>query len=210
MKKLTFFLMLFIISSCSFRSYDDLYEDDRPVKYQDYKYNELLTNNFPLKDGRIFYQGVDSVSKSLTATELFINAKSWSVEAFRSSKAVIEVEDKDMGLLILKSYFEKGHNSSLKNPKKWFKLKIETKDGRYRYTLYDVWYDFTIPNFGTGAYEVNKPFEDWLLEPINESIKRRKKIYEKFDKYCKEMNHTFVSIIKSLSEGMNKKDSSNW
>ncbi len=77
--------------------------------------------------------------EGVSTTELYTRAKLWFAEAFRDSKHVLEVEDKEAGLLvgkgtmpyepssIMQSGGMKGHIS--------FTVKIMIKDGRYKYSI---------------------------------------------------------------------------
>ncbi|MBA7550147.1 hypothetical protein ES705_42653 [subsurface metagenome] len=170
----------------------------------------LIEDNFPTNDGYIYYSEVVTLDSSLTANNLYLNAKKWLVDAFKSSKAVIQADDKEAKLIIIKSYVSKGHNQYISNPKNWFTLKIEMKDGRYKYSLYDVRYEFDVYVSGVHNH-TDEPFEVWI-KPSDKKIseKKRQKINEALTKYCKELNVEFKGIISSLKKGMENIENDDW
>lgn len=79
---------------------------------------------------------IDSVSK----TELYKRAKLWVVESFKSAKNVIQLDDVENSTIVIKGittiYFKAFIATADLDVK--FTLKIEAKEGRYRYTLNNV------------------------------------------------------------------------
>lgn len=182
-----------------------------------YGQQDYVENNFPTENGLIRYSEVVKVDSSLKADDLYLNAKVWTARGFKSGKAVIETDDKARGLIIIKSFIAKGHNAQIKNPKKWFMLKLEIKDGRYRYTLDDVRYEFDIsfvnPISGAPYHEhIDKPFEEWVMTPseVKYSEKKRKEVEAGVNDYCKELNTAFVAIINEMKESMKKAQEDDW
>jgi len=170
----------------------------------------LIEDNFPTKNGFIYYTEVVQVDSTLSFEDLYLNAKKWLVDAFKSSKAVIQTDDKEAKLIIVKSYFTKGHNAYVTNPKNWFILKIEMKDGRYRYSLYDIRYEFDVNVMGQSNH-TDVPIEEWM-KPSDKKMseKKRQKINDALSTYCKELDAEFKSIISSLENGMKKIENDNW
>lgn len=95
----------------------------------------------------IGYSQVDSTAFQFTKIDsvkgskayLFVNAKSWLASTFNSSKAVIEMEDKDAGVIIGHGTFVKRENSAFGNQVGLslisFSIKINLKDNKYRCIL---------------------------------------------------------------------------
>lgn len=171
---------------------------------------DFIGDNFPTENGLIKYTDVVQVDSSLTSDYLYLNAKNWLVDAFKSSKAVIQTDDKDLKIIIVKSFISKGHNAYVTNPKKWFTLKLEIKDGRYRYTLYDIRYEFDLNVMGQIS-RTDIPFEQWLKPSDKQmSDKKRQQVNDSLNKYCIELNDEFVTIINSLKISMSKIANDNW
>lgn len=81
--------------------------------------------------------------------QIFDNATLWLADSFRSSKAVIELRDKELGTII--------GNGALDLPIQWgarmpitFKLRVDARDNRYRLTFSDV---TLVDNFGSKPIE---------------------------------------------------------
>lgn len=171
---------------------------------------DFIGGNFPTENGLIKYTDVVQVDSSLTSDDLYLNAKNWIVDAFKSSKAVIQTEDKDLKVIIAKSYVSKGHNAYVTNPKNWFTIKIEIKNGRYRYTLYDIRYEFDVNVMGQ-SFHTDSPFEQWLKPSDKQmSDKKRQQVNDALNKYCGELNYEFVSVINLLKLSMGKIKNDNW
>lgn len=79
--------------------------------------------------------------KDVSANELYTRAKVWFATAFVDSKAVLEVQDKEAGLLVGKGSFTYEPNifmsSSLIRGQVRFSVSISLKDGRYKYSFSD-------------------------------------------------------------------------
>jgi len=170
----------------------------------------FIEDNFPTENGLIKYSEIVQVNSTLTSNDLYLNAKNWLVEAFKSSTDVIQTDDKDKKLLVGKGFVSKGHNVNVTNPKNWFIIKIEMKDGRYKYSLYDITYEFDV-YYGGQSLHTEKPFEEWM-KPSDKpmSDKKRQKIDDELNKYCKELDSEFRAVINSMKTSMNKINNDNW
>lgn len=111
--------------------------------------------------GKITYSGVVQVPQASQA-ELYSRAREWFAATFGSSKSVLEMDDRGLGKLIGRAYAQFYFNSGFGQPlpwSMWRTIKIEAKDGRYRYTL---------DGFGLGGPIAQpsepKPIEGWLAE----------------------------------------------
>ena len=96
---------------------------------------ELPTSEEPLAFTDVVK--VDDVS----ASELYMRAKLWFAASFVDSKNVLEVEDKDAGILVGKgaiSYEPVVYQAStLVRGRIQFEVRVLVKDGRYKYSLSD-------------------------------------------------------------------------
>ena len=169
----------------------------------------LVEDNFPTEDGKIFYQGVVNVDSAISDQDLYLNAKEWIIESFGSSDDVIVTDDRDLNILIVKGFIAKGHNVSAQHPKNWFTLKIEMKDGRYRYTLHDIIYDFTV-SMGTVSKDYSVLLEEWLVVSDAVQGKKREKMMAKLNTYCSELDSQFKLTIESLDKRMQKQRDDEW
>lgn len=95
--------------------------------------------NLPYKEGRIVYEEIINVENK-SKSDLLVNAKQWFVDYFKSSKDVIQNEDKETGRIIGKGilfFYAKTWAMSFKIDDK-ITIQIDCKDNKYRYRLYDI------------------------------------------------------------------------
>ena len=96
--------------------------------------------NLPVKDNAIVYEQVVS-AEGKSKADLYKNAKQWFVDYFKSSKEVIQSEDKEDGKIIGKGIIAvpfKGMMgmSVIYNDK--LTIQIDCRDGKYRCKIYDM------------------------------------------------------------------------
>ncbi len=93
----------------------------------------------PTKDGVIFYEQVAECTDD--RAKLYLKARKWFVDTFKSAKSVIQMEEKQEGKLSGKAYhtyvFENGVSTS--NVDIDFTLNLDIKDGKYRVQFYDMY-----------------------------------------------------------------------
>lgn len=106
------------------------------TKYVDNKWGSQLFNRD--EKGEISYTEVvqtDSISKD----QLFMNAKVWIIDNYKDSDAVTEIADKENGLIITEGWFKITTviNRYPYDYRVNHSVKLQIKDGRYKYTLYN-------------------------------------------------------------------------
>jgi hypothetical protein len=159
-----------------------------------------VLNILPLKDGKVNYSGVVNVD-SVNKAELYNRAKHWLVETYNSAKDVIQIDDKENGEIMGKGYFEvywtitfyAGQNVGI-----WNTLRIQAKDGRYRYEITDFHVKYTY----TDKYrsnQVDQPLETWdQWRPGN------------LKKVLLQIDEKMQGMISSLKDYMEKPQNNNW
>lgn len=87
-------------------------------------------------NGNILYSGVVAVSDA-NQGELYTRSKLWFASAFRSSKEVIQADDKADGYIVGKGYSRlyTSRYGDLWASNLLFTVKLAVKDGRYKYEL---------------------------------------------------------------------------
>lgn len=73
---------------------------------------------------------------------LYNAAKLCLTDMFRSAKDVIQLDDKESGIIIIKGFTEepsRGMMGTAQNAQIWFSLKIQAKDGRYKIDIYKIY-----------------------------------------------------------------------
>ena len=87
----------------------------------------------------ITYTEVIKVDSNVSSKELYIRARTWFAETYRSAKDVIQMDDKESGILVGKGNFK--YTSSVfmgsEGTKGWvrYTITISVKDGRYKYEI---------------------------------------------------------------------------
>jgi hypothetical protein len=109
------------------------------VSLSSYAQKDTVGLNIPIKEGKIVYEGIIETPNK-TKIDLYNNAKQWFVDYFKSSKDVIQNEDKDQGRIIGKGiifiYWKALGMKGSYNDK--ITIQIDVKDGKYRYRIYDM------------------------------------------------------------------------
>ena len=89
---------------------------------------------FPLVDCKINYTEIVKIDSSINKATLFLNAKMFFVNEFKSAKVVIQLEDRESGTIIGKGYFtynwDMGKNS-------YVEIKIWTESTIKLYYIYN-------------------------------------------------------------------------
>lgn len=146
-----------------------------------------------------------------TAAELYSAALAWVPTAFKSAKAVIELQDKDAGRVVLKGSVPWSRTPALMP---WsfvgnvnFTVTVEVKDGRYRYSI-----DSFNAVFGTSA-KTNQP-SDSTYGPITDAPKWEGKMVSLGDQknwaeHQKLARDTAASLAASLKAAI-AKPPENW
>jgi hypothetical protein len=124
-----------------------------------YGQTDSICGILPMKNSKICYEEVVVVD-NLKATQLYSNAKIWIASTFGSAKSVIE-SDVENNSLVLKGFLRDNEFAKF-----GFNLTIQFKDGRYKYTLTDIYYYFYIEDVadivmkmedGQAIIDCNKP-----------------------------------------------------
>jgi len=100
-----------------------------------------------LSNGNVYFSGI-VIDSPLSKNTLYINAKTYFVDAFQSAKDVIQLDDKDNGIIMGKGSFEIPYKMNF-----MFTLpmtvgqtiKIYIKDFKYKYEFTDFNYEFFTP-----------------------------------------------------------------
>jgi Domain of unknown function (DUF4468) with TBP-like fold len=100
----------------------------------------LKAQVFPIVEGKVVYGQIDSVAA--TKDELFIRAKVWLVNTFKSAKAVIQLDDKEAGKLMGKGVdtysFKYGINYMDISGGIYYTIQIDCKDNKARIRIFNI------------------------------------------------------------------------
>jgi hypothetical protein len=94
------------------------------------------------------FEGVEELESVLSADKIFTQANIWVAENFRDANSVIQVADKEQGVIVGKGNFDiyvqetKRLNTYYGTIK--FTMKIQVKDGKYKYEFYDFRHEWNL------------------------------------------------------------------
>lgn len=122
--------------------------------------------NVPVLNGHVVYQGVIDVP-GMSKEGLYQNSRQWFVDYFKSSKDVIQNEDKDQGRIVGKGIilipWKTMMGSGEYNCR--ITIQVDVKDNKYRYKIYDMILTTTISSLG--SYGTAEPYDFTPEEMIN-------------------------------------------
>ena len=136
------YFILFVFMNVNVVSYGQKQKEitDQTVK--------TLYNSLPKVDGKYEYSEVVQLDSTYKKDMLYKNSKLFFADAFKSAKDIIQYDDRDEGKVIGKGNFNiEGGQAVFLNyvTEKWivnFSLELFSKDGKYRYRIYDFNIEF--------------------------------------------------------------------
>lgn len=137
------------------------------------------------KDGALLLTNVEKVDTVTSMKELYRRALLWVSDMYKNPKSVIQTQDADAGILVVKGNIPGAAKSSYQH-----KLMFEFKDGKYRWTISDIYINF--------AAMMNMP------QKRIEDIPRFKKEDENLN--LENLNSDFISYIISFQKKILEND----
>lgn len=155
----------------------------------------------PWKDGGPYYSEV--IEADGTKDELYTRARTWFAETFNDSRGVIQMDDKDAGIIIGKGKFIYTDNGATH-----FTIKIQVKDGRYKYDIFDLNEEVVMPYY-SGRVLVSKTFNYTPYQLFYS--KKGKKNLDYAEALDLRMNKVVSKLVDSMNmEGVSSGDDSDW
>jgi hypothetical protein len=154
---------------------------------------EKLLDVLPVQDKKVIYEGVvivDSASKS----ELQRRAKRWFIEAYKSPKDVISLDEPDeiMGKGIIKTSHQAGFMTIFQIDLQ-HTIDLQFKDGKYRYQIRDFRTQYEVQiQPSTPPKKIDIPLEEWASGSRKENTK----------KYLTKVDQEVQSLIKSIETAL--------
>ena len=153
----------------------------------------FLQRHLSYKDGKVFYQKVVEV-EGATVKDMFVSSKIWANDAFGVTKNDLQVEELERGLLVFVGSVIDDRMTNVSNPTQSFKLKLEFKEGKYRYTMYDF-----VTSYEADDFLFNKAIEEFLAEYVgNGSIPQKRK--KGISDYLLHLNRSFLLLMDDLEK----------
>lgn len=156
------------------------------------------------ESGNLNYNEVIQLEGNLKG-ELYLRSKQFFVDVFKSAKDVIQMDDKEAGIIIGKGFNDiyikvMGMNHPIQM---WYSIKIQSKDNRYKYEIYDIYFksyaSSQVPSVTTQADEL---FDKTSYYKKNGDAK------DVPEKYKIEMITKAKSLIVAIKSSMEKKGAS--
>jgi hypothetical protein len=132
--------------------------------------NSLLAQNeLPTKNGIVIYEIIDS-SITASKSQLYDRARIWFANAFKDSKEVIQLDDRESGSIIGKGLFKFMPGLTPYICK--FSARVDCKDNKYRFQVYDIVIESatTIKSEQPAEFYNSKKGSKKMKEMINERI----------------------------------------
>jgi hypothetical protein len=172
--------------------------------------SKAQTINIPIIDGTYQYQEVVYLdSNTYKKDALYNNSKLYFIDSYRSSKDVIQLDDKDQGKIIGKGFFSistnQKYNLIATGTIKWdvhYTTEILCKNGKYRYKIYDIF----INDYERAEDGETKNIEDINLSELA-SLKKRSWFKKGQDKLCTDIVSQFALCIDNMKVYMTKSGS---
>lgn len=169
---------------------------------QDHKFLGI----FPVVDNDICYTEIIQV-QDISKDELYNRAHTWFVNAFKSAKDVIQMQDKESGKIMGKGAFQYSIGALLPVLDMTVTITIIAKDGRYKYILNNFVRHYTA-SVGLASTE-----GDQTIFEMFEGADPKKKVVQK---NTTKLNESILNLVKSLKKGMSipssgsTKNDDNW
>ena len=89
------------------------------------------------KEGKVFVEEVTLLKASNPKNKIYVAIKEWISQSYKSSKSVIDYEDKEEGKIICKGFYKSGRYG-LNELEMFYTLDFTIKDGKYRIQIYNL------------------------------------------------------------------------
>ena len=171
-------LFLLLLSQLSIYAQVDMIQTESKETDNLFKYEEVVPSNIP--------QSV-----------MWLNLKKWVSSSFNNYKYVVDIEDKDAGLMIIKWSAGPYHSFSMYTAITFqATFQIDIREKKYRIKVYDAFAD-TEPDNIDHMYGATRKY----LKMIREDLEKTKKICNKLN-YSEKwaLDNHFISVMENEKE----------
>ena len=158
---------------------------------------DSLLGIMPQIDGKVHYQGIVKVD-SVNQKTLYSRAKLFFSDIFVSGKSVIDMQDEASGIIVGKGYL--AEPVPVTNVP--FTFKIQVKDGRYKYDIYDLLIKTERIQCG---YNLFIPETETSIEQSEYAYSKSKRV----KKRLAAINAKFEALIELLKSSMQQNKAEN-
>lgn len=151
---------------------------------------------------------VDSISKS--KSQIYSETKQFIAEFWNSAKDVIQNDDKEEGLILVKGMTKTTIGSGLSSLEFWYRYNVKflMKDNKYKIVVENITFDRGPSNMWAGFAKNLEPQTEEKFPGLGKSGMSEKKWNELMTSLKTEMKNIIDSYVKVMSKSM--KNDSNW
>ncbi len=178
-------------------------------------YGQLIDELPKDEKGKLSFNEVIQL-ETFKQNQLFLNSKQFFADAFKSANEVIQMDDKESGIIIGKGFIDISAKmlTSTFPVKMWYTIKIQSKDGRYKYEIYDICFEnypsyYVLPDGSSKSQTAEEMFDKNKFYKNNGQPKTQ---YQNFKTQMIEKITILKSmIIDAMKKTINSGDSKdNW
>lgn len=151
------------------------------------------------KESKYLFKFEEVFPSNIPKSVMWLNLKKWVSSSFNKYKYVVDIEDKDAGLMIIKWSAGPYHSFSMYTAITFqATFQIDIRDKKYRIKVYDAFAD-TEPDHLDHLHGATRKY----LKMIEEDLKKAKEICRKLN-YTEKwpLNNHFIDIMEN-EEGLN-------
>jgi hypothetical protein len=117
------------------------------------KAEQSTVTEFPVKEGKLYYEGVVDVPATSKQADLYRTGRTWFVDTYVDAKEVLQLDDKADGKMMGKGRYKYSflNGINISQVLMRFTLALDVKDGKYRYRMYNFEGDNTNTSMLGGA-----------------------------------------------------------
>lgn len=103
------------------------------------KADAIAVTDFPIKDDKLYYEGVVDVAPTAKQLDLYRTGRTWFVDTYVDAKEVLQLDDKADGKMMGKGRYKYSfiNGINVSQVLMRFTLALDVKDGKYRYRMYN-------------------------------------------------------------------------
>ena len=169
----------------------------------------------PMKDGKVIYSAVIELPNT-SKEELYKRAKLWFAKAFRDSKEVLQIDDKEGGKIVGKGvstvYWTYSGLASSIDVSLWQLFDVSIKEHKIRIVITDIYCRYYVPSTAyTSGASLGFSIEDWATKNNGKVVRHANttKFFESVDNNIQTTINSFESFLKDPELSTNGKDD-NW
>ena len=124
-----------------------------------------------------------------------------SIDELESDKDIIQLDDQESGIVVAKGFYDVRIRSTIKQM--WFTVKIQSKEGRYKYDIYNIYFRSYPDDSGKTS-----TLDDWYIFDRKRFYKKNGKPQKYLEEYKNAMTGQVTSLIKLIKASMDNSETS--